>query len=132
MPVSNAELVKENAEVQRLKPAFADIQAAFKDRVEVDDKGKFKVDLTGSKEDVGKLLELRRPWARKATEVSNKRSEQNETIAAIGPDGSRRRIPATTEADAARRGFRPAVTGRRRRITSESQIRREMEEAAKS
>ena len=104
MPVSPKEIQSVNA----LKPSQSDVKSLPGSTVKESGDGKYTVDVKG-RAGIEALRELRRPYARAASELSHKMQEDVERVAVVRPDGTRMDIAATSEHAASRAGFRPRM-----------------------
>ena len=96
--------VATGAAVEAAKPTQADVRSAFRGKVVDHADGSYTVDIH-DRRDAMKLVEMKRPWARKAADVGRSLSDQVPTVALNGPHGMER-LPAKSEARLYAAGYR--------------------------
>lgn len=119
------------ARVDALKPSQSDVKSLPGATVTESADGTYTVDIKG-RAGIEALRELRKPYGEASARLGAERNEKVPTVTVQHPNGTVQTLPAAQERSLAARGFRPRITGRRTRITSESEIRARMAQEAET
>ena len=110
------------ARVNELRPDKAEMQSLPGAVTTPTADGGVKVTISGAK-GLEAFKSARKAYGAASAAFGAQRCADMETVEVFNPHGVQMRLPATQERNMADRGFRPRITGRRTRITSESEIR---------
>lgn len=137
MDLRKAERASEDvARIERVSPKVDDLKSAFGEQAYSEEGGEWRVKITDEKaspeenrrrwQQFGEMMHQRRAAQE---EISQRNAAERETVE-VWDEKNRtiREVPVEMEAAVARKEWaRSRVTGRRKRITSESEIKRRIE-----